>query len=158
MIQISNELKNKLNTSTSIKVKNKIVVGTTEYDSSIIKTYPKMSHKNSSAFGGFPAKTCSFELYNHNNDIDFENKEIKIYKGIEVSGSIEWILQGIVIPRAKDIETNITSKTISFNNVQDKTQLFDVSYASNLSWDNNVTHTGLEIIQEICTKLSTKLC
>ena len=157
MIQISNELKNKLNTSTSIKVKNKIVVGTTEYDSSIIKTYPKMSHKNSSAFGGFPAKTCSFELYNHNNDIDFENKEIKIYKGIEVSGSIEWILQGIFIPRAKDIETNITSKTISFNNVQDKTQLFDVSYASNLSWNNNVTHTGLEIIQEICTKLSIDL-
>lgn len=157
MIQISNELKNKLNTSTSIKVKNKIVVGTTEYDGSVIKTYPKLSHKNSSVFGGFPAKTCSFELYNHNNDIDFENKEIKLYKGIEVSGSIEWILQGIFIPRAKDIETNITSKTISFNNIQDKTQLFDVSYNSDLSWDNNVTHTGLEIIQEICTKLSIDL-
>lgn len=157
MIQISNELKNKLNTSTSIKIKNKIVVGTTEYDSSIIKTYPKLSHKNSSVFGGFPSKTCSFEIYNHNNNIDFENKEIKLYKGIEVSGSIEWILQGIFIPRAKDIETNITSKTISFSNVQDKTQLFDVSYKSDLSWDNNVTHTGLEIIQEICTKLSIDL-
>lgn len=157
MIQISNELKNKLNTSTSIKIKNKIVVGTTEYDSSIIKTYPKLSHKNSSVFGGFPSKTCSFEIYNHNNNIDFENKEIKLYKGIEVSGSIEWILQGIFIPRAKDIETNITSKTISFSNVQNKTQLFDVSYKSDLSWDNNVTHTGLEIIQEICTKLSIDL-
>lgn len=157
MIQISNELKNKLNTSTSIKIKNKIVVGTTEYDSSIIKTYPKLSHKNSSVFGGFPSKTCSFEIYNHNNNIDFENKEIKLYKGIEVSGSIEWILQGIFIPRAKDIERNITSKTISFSNVQDKTQLFDVSYKSDLSWDNNVTHTGLEIIQEICTKLSIDL-
>lgn len=157
MIQISNELKNKLNTSTSIKIKNKIVLGTTEYDSSIIKTYPKLSHKNSSVFGGFPSKTCSFEIYNHNNNIDFENKEIKLYKGIEVSGSIEWILQGIFIPRAKDIETNITSKTISFSNVQDKTQLFDVSYKSDLSWDNNVTHTGLEIIQEICTKLSIDL-
>lgn len=157
MIQISNELKNKLNTSTSIKIKNKIVVGTTEYDSSIIKTYPKLSHKNSSVFGGFPSKTCSFEIYNHNNNIDFENKEIKLYKGIEVSGSIEWILQGIFIPRAKDIETNITSKTISFSNVQDKTQLFDVSYKSDLSWYNNVTHTGLEIIQEICTKLSIDL-
>lgn len=157
MIQISNELKNKLNTSTSIKVKNKIVVGTTEYDSSIIKTYPKISHKNSSVFGGFPSKTCSFELYNHNNDIDIENKEIKVYKGIEVSGSIEWILQGIFIPRAKDIETNITSKTISFNNIQDKTQLFDIAYESDLSWSNNATHTGLEIIQEICTKLSIDL-
>ena len=157
MIQISNELKNKLNTSTSIKVKNKIVVGTTEYDSSIIKTYPKISHKNSSVFGGFPSKTCSFEIYNHNSNIDFENKEIKLYKGIEVSDSIEWILQGIFTPRAKDIETNITSKTISFNNVQDKTQLFDVPYKSDLSWDNNVTHTGLEIIQEICTKLSINL-
>lgn len=157
MIQISNELKNKLNTSTSIKVKNKIVVGTTEYDSSIIKTYPKISHKNSSVFGGFPSKTCSFEIYNHNSNIDFENKEIKVYKGIEVSGSIEWILQGIFIPRAKDIETNITSKTISFNNIQDKTQLFDIAYESDLSWSNNATHTGLEIIQEICTKLSIEL-
>lgn len=157
MIQISNELKNKLNTSTSIKVKNKIVVGTTEYDSSIIKTYPKISHKNSSVFGGFPSKTCSFEIYNHNSNIDFENKEIKVYKGIEVSGSIEWILQGIFIPRAKDIETNITSKIISFNNIQDKTQLFDIAYESDLSWSNNATHTGLEIIQEICTKLSIEL-
>ena len=157
MIQISDDLKTQLSTSTSIKVKNKIVVGTTEYDGSVIKTYPKMSHSNASVFGGFPAKTCSFEIYNRNNNIDLENKELKIYKGIEVNGSTEWILQGIFIPRAKDIETNITSKTISFNNIQDKTQNFDIPYESNLSWDNNATHTGLEIMQEICTKLSIEL-
>lgn len=49
MIQISNELKNKLNTSTSIKVKNKIVVGTTEYDGSVIKHIPN-----------YPIKTLLF--------------------------------------------------------------------------------------------------
>lgn len=157
MIQISDELKNKLSTSTSIKVKNKIIVGTTEFDGSVIKTNPKISHSNSTIFGGFPAKTCSFEMYNRNNNIDFENKELKIYKGIEVNDTTEWILQGIFIPKAKDIETNVTSKTVSFSNVQDKTQDFDVPYESNLSWDNNTTHTGLEIIQEICTKLSIEL-
>lgn len=157
MIQISDELKNKLGTSTSIKVKNKIIVGTTEFDGSVIKTNPKISHSNSTIFGGFPAKTCSFEMYNRNNNIDFENKELKIYKGIEVNDTTEWILQGIFIPKAKDIETNVTSKTVSFSNVQDKTQDFDVPYESNLSWDNNTTHTGLEIIQEICTKLSIEL-
>lgn len=157
MIQISDELKNKLSTSTSIKVKNKIIVGTTEFDGSVIKTNTKISHSNSTIFGGFPAKTCSFEMYNRNNNIDFENKELKIYKGIEVNDTTEWILQGIFIPRAKDIETNITSKTVSFSNVQDKTQDFDAPYESNLSWDNNTTHTGLEIIQEICTKLSIEL-
>lgn len=157
MIQISDELKNKLSTSTSIKVKNKIIVGTTEFDGSVIKTNPKISHSNSTIFGGFPAKTCSFEMYNRNNNIDFENKELKIYKGIEVNDTTEWILQGIFIPKAKDIETNVTSKTVSFSNVQDKTQDFDVPYESNLSWDNNTTHTGLEIIQEMCTKLSIEL-
>ncbi len=157
MIQISDKLKTQLSTSTSIKVKNKIVVGTTEYDGSIIKTYPKISHSNVSVFGGFPAKTCSFEIYNRSNNIDLENKELEIYKGIEVNGSTEWILQGIFIPKAKDIETNVTSKTISFKNIQDKTQNFDVPYESSLSWDNNATHTGLEIIQEICTKLSIEL-
>lgn len=157
MIQISNELKTQLNTSTSIKVRNKIVMGTTEYDSSLIKTYPKISHTNPSVFGGFSSKTCSFEIYNPNNDINFENNEIKVYKGIEVGGNMEWILQGIFIPRAKDIETNITNKTISFNNIQDKAQNFDVLYKSELIWGDNITHSGLEIIQEICDELSIEL-
>ena len=157
MEAISNDLKQQLETSTSLKTKNKIVVGTTVYDGSKIKTYPKISHKNNAVYGGFPAKTCSFELYDANNNIDLENKEIKVYKGIEVNNEIEWILQGIFIPQAKDIKTNINSKSISFNNVQDKTQYFDVSYNSDLVWENNTTHTGLEIIKEICDKLSIEL-
>lgn len=157
METISNDLKQQLETSTSLKTKNKIVVGTTVYDGSKIKTYPKIAHKNNAVYGGFPAKTCSFELYDANNNIDLENKEIKVYKGIEVNNEIEWILQGIFIPQAKDIKTNINSKSISFNNVQDKTQYFDVSYNSDLVWENNTTHTGLEIIKEICDKLSIEL-
>lgn len=157
MEPISNDLKQQLETSTSLKTKNKIVVGTTVYDGSKIKTYPKIAHKNNAVYGGFPAKTCSFELYDANNNIDLENKEIKVYKGIEVNNEIEWILQGIFIPQAKDIKTNINSKSILFNNVQDKTQYFDVSYNSDLVWENNTTHTGLEIIKEICDKLSIEL-
>ena len=58
METISNDLKQQLETSTSLKTKNKIVVGTTVYDGSKIKTYPKIAHKNNAVYGGFPAKTC----------------------------------------------------------------------------------------------------
>lgn len=154
MYPISNEYKNKLEQTTSIKSKSKIIVNNVEY-TSIIKSTPKFSHKNSSMIGGFPIKTCSFEIYDINNSFDFEDKEITVYKGIEINGIYEYVPQGIFIPKAKQISTNISQKTISFNSIQDKSQLFDVKYKSNLDWAS--THTGLEIVQEICNNLNVVL-
>lgn len=157
MYAISNNYKNLIENSLSLSPKSKIVVDNTEYDGSILKTYPKITHKNSTMIGGFPAKTCSFEIYDINNNLDFEGKEITVYRGLDVDGTTEWISQGIFIPTADKITTNISTKTIAFNGIQDKSQLFDLMYESNLNWSDGTTHTGLEIVQEICTKLGITL-
>lgn len=157
MYAISNDYKSLIENSLSLSPKSKIVVDNTEYDGSILKTYPKITHKNSTMIGGFPAKTCSFEIYDINNNLDFEGKEITIYRGLDVDGATEWIPQGIFIPTADKITTNISTKTIAFNGIQDKSQLFDLTYESNLNWSDGATHTGLEIVQEICTKLGVTL-
>lgn len=157
MYAISNNYKNLIENSLSLSPKSKIVVDNTEYDGSILKTYPKITHKNSTMIGGFPAKTCSFEIYDINNNLDFEGKEIVVYRGLDVNGTVEWIPQGIFIPTADKITTNISTKTIVFNGIQDKSQLFDLTYESNLNWSDGSTHTGLEIVQEICAKLGITL-
>ena len=154
---VSNEYKNLLNTSLSFTPKSKVIVDDVEYLGDVIKTSPIISHSNSSFIGGFPIKTCSFEIYDFNSDLDFEGKEVTVYKGIEVNNVIEWICLGIFIPQAKDITNNISAKTITIHNAQDKAQLFDTQYASSLSWENDTKHTGLEIVQEICSSLNIAL-
>ncbi len=154
MINISEDYKNILNKKTSLKSRSKIVVENREYISEI-KSSPKISHKNKTIIGGFPIKTCSFELMNTENNVDFLDKEVKVYKGIEVNNNFEYVLQGIFIPKKSQIKTNISQKTISFESVQDKGQLFDIPYVSKLNWD--VKHTGEEIVQEICDLVDVEL-
>ena len=157
MRNVSNDYKNYLNTSLSISPKSKIVVDGVEYLGDVIKTSPKLSHSNTAFIGGFPAKTLSFDIFNLNNDLSFENKEITVYKGIVINGTTEWVQQGVFIPQAKDITNNISTKVMTISNAQDKTQLFDGKYTSSLDWENDTTHTGLEIVQEICTRLGVEL-
>ena len=157
MYVISNDYKNLIETSLSLSPKSKIVVDNIEYTGTVIKSYPKVTHKNSTMIGGFPTKTCSFEIYDLNNNLDFEGKEITVYRGLNVNGATEWIPQGIFIPTADKITTNISTKTISFDNIQDKSQLFDAVYTSDLTWLDGSTHTGLEIVQDICSTLGITL-
>ena len=157
MQTVSNSYKEYLNTSLSISPKSKIVVDGVAYEGDVIKTSPKISHSNSSFIGGFTAKTVSFDIYNLNNNLDFENKEITVYKGLVINGTIEWVKQGIFIPQAKDITNNVSTKVMTISNAQDRTQLLDDKYESSLDWTNNTTHTGLEIVQEICTKKNLTL-
>lgn len=156
MYPISNNLKNILETTTSLNSRSKIVVDNQKYISEL-KSYPTISHKNSKMIGSFSAKTCSFEIYDEDNSLDLAGKEITVYRGVLVNDNIEWIPQGIFIPQSKDITTNVSTRTISVNNAQDRTQLFDDPYVSELDWSNNATHTGLEIISEICTNLGLQL-
>ena len=155
MYKISDEYKNYVETKTSISPKCKISVDGIEYTGQIIKTAPKISHKNEKMIGGFPTRTCSFEIYDLDNSFNFLNKEIYVYRGIVINGTIEYIPQGIFIPTSDKIKTNISQKTISFDNIQDRTQLFDVQYESRLDWTQK--HTGLEIVQEICDNLNIEL-
>ena len=157
MKNVSTEYKNILDNSFALSAKSKIVVDNVEYLGDVIKTTPKISHSNSKMIGGFPTKKCSLEIYDINDNLDLENKEISVYRGLIINNSVEWVKQGIFIPRAKDITNDITTKTITLSDMQDKTQLFEEKYISELNWENNAKHTGLEIIQEICTKLNITL-
>ena len=156
MYAISNNYKNLIENNLSLSPKSKIVVDNVEYTGSVLKSYPRISHKTTNMIGGFPTKTCSFEIYDINNNLDFEGKEITVYRGLDVNGATEWIPQGIFIPMADKIKTNISTKTISFNNIQDKSQSFDDKYESNLNWTTG-RHTGLEIVQDICNTLGITL-
>ena len=150
MNAVSSNYKELINTSLSLTPKFKIVIDGVEYLSNVIKAYPKISHSNTRFIGGFPAKTLEMEIYDFEDNLDIENQEIEVYKGLVVNGAIEYVKQGVFIAKADNITTNISPKTISLSNVQDRTQLLDDRYESSLDWSTN--HTGLEIIQEICTK------
>lgn len=147
---VSSNYKKLINTSLSLSPKFKIVIDNVEYLSNVIKTFPKISHSNTKFIGGFPAKTLSVEIYDLENTLDLENKEIEVYKGFVINDAIEYVKQGVFMAKPDNITTNISSKTISLSNVQDRTQLLDDKYESSLDWSTN--HTGLEIVQEICTK------
>ncbi|MBQ3422911.1 MAG: hypothetical protein IJH34_14940, partial [Romboutsia sp.] len=156
MISSSNAYKTQLN-SNALSPKSKIVVDGVEYLGDVIKDFPKIKYSSTKFIGTFPVKTVSFSIYDIENEIDFENKEIEVYKGLVVNNSIEYLKQGIFIPKASDIKTNISERTISFSNVQDRTQLLETAYTSQLDWTNDQRHTGLEIVQEICTRHSITL-
>lgn len=146
MISVSAEYKNFLATTDALTPRFKIKVGDVEYLGDVIMSSPKISHSNTSFIGGFPSKTCSFELYNPNNEINLENKELEVFKGLVVNGVVEWVKQGVFIPQAKDITNDITTRKYKVSNASDKRQLLDVLYVSGLDW--STTHTGLEIVKD----------
>lgn len=152
MINTSSAYKNQLNSENALTSRSKIVVDGVEYLSDVIKDAPKMKQSSTKFIGAFPIKTVSFSIYDIENELDFEGKEITVYKGLVVNNSIEYLKQGVFIVQAENIKTNISDRTISFSNVQDRTQLLESRYNSQLDWSNDQTHTGLEIIQEICTR------
>lgn len=157
MYPINDSYRNYIKNSLSLSAKSKIEVDGITYTGSVIKTYPKIKHKSTALIGTFPSKTCSFEIFDINNSLDFEEKEIKVYRGLYINGETQWIPQGIFIPKSSNITTDISTKTIHLSDVSDKTQLFDTKYETNLSWLNGKKHTGLEIISEICTNLNVEL-
>lgn len=151
MQEISNSYKELINNNYSLSPKVKIVLDNVEYLGNVVKTFPKISH-SSNFVGSFPIKKVSFDIYNLNNDLDFENKEFEVYKGIVVNESIEWVKQGIFKATSDNITNNITTHVMTIDNAQDRTLLFDNKYESSLDWSNEQTHTGLEIVQEICNR------
>lgn len=146
MIVVSSAYKDFLKNNLSFLPKFKIVVDNTTFLGDVITAYPTIKHSNTSVIGGFPTKTCSFELYNPDNNIDLENKEIIVYKGLTIDGETEWVQQGVFIPQAEQITTDVTKKRYKITEAKDKRQLLDVVHLSSLSWES--THTGLEIIQD----------
>lgn len=155
MIVVSSEYKNYLKNNLSFSPKFKIEIEDKTYLGDEITAYPSIKHSNTSFIGGFPSKTCSFELYDPNTNIDLENKNITIYKGLDIDGVIEWVKQGVFIPKAEQITTDISKRRYKVTEAKDKRQLLDEQYISSLDW--STTHTGLEIIKDALNGLDIHL-
>lgn len=149
MYEISSKYKTYINNSISRTPKSKVIIDGVEYMDNVLMSTPKISHINETFIGGFPSKTCTFEILDTNGTLVLNNKWITVYRGLLIDGVVEWVLMGIFKAISdEDITTNKTKKTISFKGY-DKRQLLDTVYTSSLDW--TTSHTGLEVIQEVCT-------
>lgn len=155
MYAISNNYASYINTSLSRQSKSKVVIDGVDYLDNVLMSTPKISHSNDTFIGGFPSKTCSFEIYDASGTLSLNDKWIEVYRGLNINGTIEWIPMGIFKAiNDEDIVTNKSKKTISFKGY-DKRQLLDVVYSSTLDW--NSSHTGLEIVLEACSNCGLEL-
>lgn len=126
--------------SYSRQPKSKIIIDNVEYTGmDIIKDHPSISQEAVKMIGEFPTKQCKLTIFNRNNDIEVVNKEIEVYRGLVLKdGSIEYIPQGVFIPKADGVKTNSTAKTIEIE-MKDRSVEFDCPYG------------GIENIQYPCT-------
>lgn len=148
MYAASTSYKNYIASSRVRVPKSKIVVGNATYTGQqYLKTYPKISHSNSKMIGGFPAKSCEFEIYNLDGSIDLNGKEVSVYRGLEINGSVTWIPLGLFTAKDEDITNNKTARSISFKGT-DRAVLFDCAYGGSLTYP---TTLGV-FVKEICQR------
>lgn len=148
MYAASTSYKNYIATSRVRVPKSKIVVGNATYTGQqYLKTYPKISHSNSKMIGGFPAKSCEFEIYNLDGSIDLNGKEVSVYRGLEINGSVTWIPLGLFTAKDEDITNNKTARSISFKGT-DRAVLFDCAYGGSLTYPTTLG----AFVREICTR------
>lgn len=113
-------------TKTSIvrTVYSKAVIGEKELN---LKEYPKISHTAESFFGEFPTKTCELTVFDFEDNVDLNEKEITVYRGIEVNGRIVWVDMGLFSATPENITSNKTSRSISFKG-SDRSVKFDTPH------------------------------
>lgn len=134
--------------------KSKIVVDGMEYTGeSHLKTFPKIEHSTEDMFGAFPAKVCEFEIYNRDGSVNFNGKEVSVYRGLVIGGMPQWVPMGVFKAESKDITTNLTTKTIKFKG-SDRSRLFDVAFNSAL---HTYPCTVLDFVKQLCTNHSVTL-
>ncbi|MCL2531591.1 MAG: hypothetical protein FWE40_05490 [Oscillospiraceae bacterium] len=104
---------------------SRIVVDGVEYTGRThLKTFPRIEHATSSMIGGFPAKTCTFEIWKQGDDIDLHGKEVHVYRGLRLPSGIEWVPLGIFSADDEDISTSSTGNYITFKG-RDRTRLLE---------------------------------
>nr|DAZ17617.1 MAG TPA: tail protein [Caudoviricetes sp.] len=148
MYAASTSYKNYIASSRVRVPKSKIVVGNATYTGQqYLKTYPKISHSNSKMIGGFPAKSCEFEIYNLDGSIDLNGKEVSVYRGLEINGSVTWIPLGLFTAKDEDITNSKTARSISFKGT-DRAVLFDCAYGGSLTYPTTLG----AFVKEICQR------
>lgn len=124
MYAVSEDYKTHIQNSTVRKAYAKIVVDGVTYDGQKIKKYPAITAQGD-FIGSFPAKCCTFEIYNIG--VDLTGKEIEVYRGLEIGGAVEWVLLGKFTAAADGIKTSSTGDSISYTGY-DRATRFDVEY------------------------------
>ena len=128
--------------------KSKIEVGGVTYTGeTALISYPKISHTAEKMIGGFPAKTCSFEIYNRNGELSLNAQEITVYRGLEIDGSVEWVPMGIFAADDENITNNLTKRSISFKGT-DRSRLFDTQFVNDITYPCTVA----QFVSHLCRR------
>lgn len=134
------------------KPRSKIVVdGKTYTGLEHLVSFPKITHETEKMIGGFPAKTCEFEIYNLDGSLNLNGKEVQIYRGLDISNAkTVWVPMGLFYADGEDVTNNSTKRTIKFKGT-DRTRLFDSPFTK--TWDSGIipaNYTLKALTNKIC--------
>lgn len=134
------------------KPRSKVVVdGKTYTGIEHLASFPKITHETEKMIGGFPAKTCNFEIYNLDGTIDLNGKEVQIYRGLYVSDTkTVWVPMGLFYADGEDVTNNSTKRTIQFKGT-DRTRLFESPFAK-------VYSNGVVPADTLVSSVAEKIC
>lgn len=134
------------------KPRSKIVVdGKTYTGLEHLVSFPKITHETEKMIGGFPAKTCEFEIYNLDGKLSLNGKEVQVYRGLDISDTkTVWIPMGLFHADGEDVTNNSTKRTIQFKGT-DRTRLFDSPFA-------NVYSKGIIPADTVISTVAEKIC
>ncbi len=134
------------------KPRSKIVVdGKTYTGLEHLVSFPKITHETEKMIGGFPAKTCEFEIYNLDGKLSLNGKEVQVYRGLDISDNkTVWIPMGLFYADGEDVTNNSTKRTIQFKGT-DRTRLFDSLFA-------NVYSNGIIPADTVISTVAEKIC
>ena len=134
------------------KPRSKIVVdGKTYTGLEHLVSFPKITHETEKIIGGFPAKTCEFEIYNLDGKLSLNGKEVQVYRGLDISDTkTVWVPMGLFYADGEDVTNNSTKRTIQFKGT-DRTRLFDSPFA-------NVYGNGIIPADTVISTVAEKIC
>lgn len=138
--------------STIRKPRSKIVVdGKTYTGLEHLVSFPKITHETEKMIGGFPAKTCEFEIYNLDGSLNLNGKEVQVYRGLDISDTkTVWVPMGLFYADGEDVTNNSTKRTIQFKGT-DRTRLFDTPF-------KNVYSNGIIPAETVVSTVVEKIC
>lgn len=138
--------------STIRKPRSKIVVdGKTYTGLEHLVSFPKITHETEKMIGGFPAKTCEFEIYNLDGSLNLNGKEVQVYRGLDISDTkTVWVPMGLFYADGEDVTNNSTKRTIQFKGT-DRTRLFDAPF-------ENVYSNGIIPAETVVSTVVEKIC
>lgn len=145
----STEFKNLAENQNGARYYHKITVDDIEIEEDINDfRYNSMCNDyDSFSIGNTCSATVSFSI--KNPSVNLTNNEIKVYEGIDINGTIEYIKLGIF----KVLKPNKDREVVNYECVDRMIYLMNMPYFSNLE----VPTTDIAVLEEICSQVGIKL-